>query len=255
MPAFFAYLLVVALLLGGGYGALNWLAAPEPVKVAEAKPRAHARTGSEAKPSEAKPPEAKPSEANPSEAKPSEAKPSQAKPSEAKSPDANSVAINGNDNDKAAGVSINQPSPSVPEAASASSEQRAPASAPGPAAAAAPDPKTRSANADVLSREAEKHNATSSSPAESGHGATQQSSEVGPSSAQAPSAAAPAAAARRLARPRIRQADRHSGKGALALMTLQTIEYPDGRRVTRLIPYRGDSYRGDVRPLSFQSDE
>ena len=34
MPALFAYLIAVGLLLGGGYGALNWLAAPEPVKVA-----------------------------------------------------------------------------------------------------------------------------------------------------------------------------------------------------------------------------
>src|SRR3981189_635646 len=40
MPALFAYLLAVGLLLGGGYGALSWLAAPEPVKVvAKAKPR------------------------------------------------------------------------------------------------------------------------------------------------------------------------------------------------------------------------
>jgi hypothetical protein len=33
MPALFAYLLAVCILLGGGYGALNWLAAPEPAKV------------------------------------------------------------------------------------------------------------------------------------------------------------------------------------------------------------------------------
>ena len=33
MPALFAYLIAVALLLGGGYGALNWLTTPEPVKV------------------------------------------------------------------------------------------------------------------------------------------------------------------------------------------------------------------------------
>jgi hypothetical protein len=38
MPALFAYLIAVGLLLGGGYGALSWLAAPEPVKVV-AKPR------------------------------------------------------------------------------------------------------------------------------------------------------------------------------------------------------------------------
>lgn len=40
MPALFAYLIAVALLLGGGYGALSWLAAPEPVKVvAKATPK------------------------------------------------------------------------------------------------------------------------------------------------------------------------------------------------------------------------
>src|SRR4030088_2870399 len=40
MPALFAYLIAVGLLLGGGYGALSWLAAPESVKVvAKAKPK------------------------------------------------------------------------------------------------------------------------------------------------------------------------------------------------------------------------
>src|ERR1700693_5595341 len=44
MPALFAYLIAVALLLGGGYGALNWLATPEPVKiVAKAKQPASPR--------------------------------------------------------------------------------------------------------------------------------------------------------------------------------------------------------------------
>ena len=39
MPALFAYLIAVGLLLGGGFGALSWRAAPEPVKVAaKAKP-------------------------------------------------------------------------------------------------------------------------------------------------------------------------------------------------------------------------
>lgn len=40
MPALFSYLVAVGLLLGGGYGALSWLAAPEPVKLAaKAKPK------------------------------------------------------------------------------------------------------------------------------------------------------------------------------------------------------------------------
>ena len=33
MPALFAYLCALCLLLGGGYGALNWLAAPEPAYI------------------------------------------------------------------------------------------------------------------------------------------------------------------------------------------------------------------------------
>src|SRR6202790_1257117 len=40
MPALFAYLIAVGLLVGGGYRALSWLAAPEPAKVvARAKPK------------------------------------------------------------------------------------------------------------------------------------------------------------------------------------------------------------------------
>ena len=40
MPALFAYLIAVTVLLGGGYGALNWLATPEPVRVvAKATPK------------------------------------------------------------------------------------------------------------------------------------------------------------------------------------------------------------------------
>jgi hypothetical protein len=40
MPARFAYVMAVGLFLVGGYGALSWLAAPEPVKiVAKAKPK------------------------------------------------------------------------------------------------------------------------------------------------------------------------------------------------------------------------
>jgi hypothetical protein len=38
----------------------------------------------------------------------------------------------------------------------------------------------------------------------------------------------------------LRQTSRHSEKPALALMTLRTIEFPDGRRATQLIPYHGE---------------
>jgi len=57
MPALFAYLVAVGLLLGGGYGALNWLAAPEPIKAAaKAKPKPAPRYAAS--------PEASPSEPN-----------------------------------------------------------------------------------------------------------------------------------------------------------------------------------------------
>jgi len=55
MPALFAYILAVAIFLGGGYGALNWLAAPEPVKVAtktKHAPRPEVYGATAAKPAE-----------------------------------------------------------------------------------------------------------------------------------------------------------------------------------------------------------
>src|SRR6202022_3906610 len=68
--------------------------------------------------------------------------------------------------------------------------------------------------------------------------------------AQLATSTAPATTARPVKRPHPRQASNRSEKSALALMTLRTIEFPDGRRVTQLIPYR---YR--ERALAFQPDE
>ena len=72
MPALFAYLIAVALLLGGGYGALSWLATPEPVKVmAKAKPKpppAHYADNSEPAAAEASPSEANSADASKPEA-------------------------------------------------------------------------------------------------------------------------------------------------------------------------------------------
>jgi hypothetical protein len=56
MPALFAYLIAVGSVLGGGYDALIWLAAPEPVKVVvKAKPKQppHYEASTEATPFEA----------------------------------------------------------------------------------------------------------------------------------------------------------------------------------------------------------
>jgi hypothetical protein len=52
-------------------------------------------------------------------------------------------------------------------------------------------------------------------------------------------------------RPRLRQAShRHSDGRALALMTMRTIEFADGRRVTQLLPYRSREH-----VLAFDPDE
>ena len=53
MPALLAYLVALGLLLGGGFGALTWLAAPEPLRVvtkARPKPVFRQPAGSENQP-------------------------------------------------------------------------------------------------------------------------------------------------------------------------------------------------------------
>jgi len=57
-------------------------------------------------------------------------------------------------------------------------------------------------------------------------------------------------AARPSKRPRSRLARHHPEKSKLELMTLRTIEFSDGRRMTQLIPYRGRE-----RALAFGADE
>src|ERR1700716_2847696 len=78
MPALFAYLVAVGLLLGGGYGALSWLAAPEPVKVAgktKPKPPPHYETNSQAAPVVSSLDANSPSLGSSNEAKPASAAP------------------------------------------------------------------------------------------------------------------------------------------------------------------------------------
>jgi hypothetical protein len=219
MPALFGYLLAVALLLGGGYGALGWLAAPEPVKLAaHAKPRAHYRVASETV-----------------------------------TPEPSSPAIN--DHDQAAATSNNPPPSSVTTTGLAASERGAQAEVP----ASATDQQPRSASAQVRADEPEHHADTS--PVEAKQAEAKQVKQVdkqppqaalqsSSGSAQSPSSAVPSATAKSVTHPHARQAGYRSEKRELALMTLRTIEYPDGRRITRLIPYRGEE-----RFLAFQPDE
>ena len=61
---------------------------------------------------------------------------------------------------------------------------------------------------------------------------------VSPNKQQTNASTAADSVAKPVKRQHVRQA--HSEKPALALMTLRTIEFPDGRRVTQLIPYHGE---------------
>jgi hypothetical protein len=206
MPVLFAYLIALGLLLGGGYGALSWLAAPEPLKVvAKAKPKPHPRYEASA--------EAASAETSP---------------------------LNASDNDHATSGSNNQPSPAQARPIAAGA-QGAPE-----ISALANEGQIRAAHAEVTSKQEAKRSASAVSP---------------PSNPQT-AAAAPIAAAKPARRSHARQASSHSEKPSerrrLALMTLRTIEFPDGRRVTRLIPYREADrvpYRQADRALAFDADD
>jgi len=193
MPALFAYLIAVGIFLWGGYGALSWLAAPEPVKVVtKAKP---------------KPP------------------PLYEASSEATSFETSSLAI-----DYAVSGSNDPP----PSARSVASEQGAQAQTSGPLQAQ----QSRAATAGVSPPKVEQE-------------VRQPALAVSlANNAQPATSTASATTAGPVKRPHPRQASNRSEKSALALMTLRTIEFPDGRRVTQLIPYRNGA-----RALAFQPDE
>ena len=125
------------------------------------------------------------------------------------------------------------PSSARSEASGAVSEQGAQAQRSGPLQAQ----QGRAANAEVSSPEAKQEEAAGSS--------------VSPTTnAQPATSAAPATAARPVKRPHPRRASSHSEKSTLARVSLRTIEFPDGRRVTELIPCRNGA-----RALAFQPDE
>jgi hypothetical protein len=190
MPALFAYLIAVGLLLGGGYGALSWLAAPEPVKVAakaKSKPPPHYDYGRDSYGGNAAA--------------------------------SDSVAIPpavSNSNRAASAADVDVPSPGTNVAASEQGAQQE-ASRPvqdqqGRSTAEAPERQQPKQAAEQPAQ------AFSLSPASHGNRQT--------------------AAAKIPRRQHLRQASGRS-EPALALMTLRTIEFSDGRRVSQLIPYRG----------------
>jgi hypothetical protein len=260
MPALFAYLIVVGLLLGGGYGALNWLATPEPVKVlAKAKPKpppAHYADNSEPTFTEARPSGG--------------VEPEVSKPGAASKPE-----IGGSDQVQAASTDKAVPGDQPPSAspspqlkpAAAPNQQQAKAEVSGSAQNQAQDHQDLSAQAEMpqaaTGQEARQHaeappaEAQPDDSASARHQEERQSVQaVAADNGQAVAPVAPAATAKTAKRPHIRQASRRSEKRPLQVMTLRTIELPDGRHMTQLIPYRsGERYRDDGPAMAFEPDE
>jgi hypothetical protein len=253
MPALLAYLIAVTLLLGGGYGALSWLATPEPVKVvAKARPKPPP-------PHYADNPDPGSAQANAPQVSPIE----QSKPEAPGKPE-----ISGTDQVKAAvndkAVSRDQP-PSAslspqPEPPAAASQQEAKAEISDPARDLRDLPAQVVRPQAATDQGARQHaeappEGRQDDLAPARHEEEKQSTEAAsPSNAQTMASIAPAAKATK--RPHVRQASRGLEKRPLEVMTLRTIELPDGRRMTRLIPYRGgDRYRDDGPAMFFGPDE
>jgi hypothetical protein len=215
MPALFAYLIAIGLLLGGGYGALTWLAAPEPVKVvAKAKPtpRPHFDEASRETASEPSGQQA-------------QQKPQKASPETIGQSDRIAVASN-------------QPPVAPPaEASTASTEQGAQAEA--QAKVSLPAQTQASAPAQVQQNPAANAKVSSAEigpPPEQPQPA--QAASTGSQTTAASTAPAAAPKTVKLKRPHQQRLASRSEKPALALMTLRTIEFPDGHRITQLLPYR-----------------
>jgi hypothetical protein len=203
MPALFAYMIAIGLLLGGGYGALSWLAAPEPVKVvtkARPKPSPHYEASSQ--------------ESSPANAMPSASEAS----SSINSRDAGSSGVDRGDA-PTVGSSDQPPSP--------------PASAMDGSLAASAEATPAEAGQEIRQR------AATAPPPKTAH--------ITPSTAIATAAKPQPPSHPRQTSSRSKKA---AERPALVLMRLRTIEFPDGRRVTQLIPYRSGE-----RALAFQLDQ
>jgi hypothetical protein len=220
MPALFAYLIALGLLLGTGYGALNWLAQPEPVKVAaKAKPKAKFPPPAQARSEQI-------AEASPQATKSAEATAPAAKYGES-STEAKSSAY---DRDKASSPR-DQQAQAEPSVAAVGQARAPETTAPTPVAGPAPVKEIPAANAEISAEEARRkaeQTAKAAVPADP------------PRNLQTntPAPAPPERTVRRR-HSNSRQAINHGDRRALAVMTLRTIEFPDGRRITQLIPYGG----------------
>jgi len=206
MPALFAYLIALGLLFGAGYGALNWLAEP-PVKVA-----AKAKSKSKSQPSYQQAPSS-------SYQAPSQ-EIAEASPPASKS-DQGSVTPTANNHD-AASASKDQKIPSQAQPSPATDE---PAMQPAIASPAAGN-EIRSANAEMPSDDGRRKAEQAIKP----------SVAADPPRSQPSTVASAAALDKSSKRSHSRQAGSHIAKRKLVAMTLRTIEFPDGRRITQLIP-------------------
>ena len=213
MSALFAYLIALCLLLGGGAGALNWLAAPEPIKVA-AKASPKSRLSS--RPAQTR------SEEIATARLPANSLDSVPTPEPSSSSDL----------DKAASASVDRPAPREAETRVATVDRDAQPESVTPS----PDPQARSGHAEIPADKAR--------PAEKAVVSAKPAPRVLTASASS--------TADNAARPskRHRQASNRPANRKLELMTLRTIQFDDGRRVTQLIPYRGRE-----RALAFGDDE
>jgi hypothetical protein len=265
MPALFGYLVVIGLLLGGGYGALNWLAAPEPVKVAT-------KAAHNPSPSPRFPPGP-----------------------EVKSSDSASATPSPFELNEKSG-SNDRSSSAQPQAHTAAEEQSTHAGVSAPAEdgpSLSTDVQTPPVGATEAGHEASDgvRATTANAPSTEATKPTRKMALASPGDAQAASSTAPVTATKTAKRRNVRQASRHqddhhyndrrydhyndhaeqfdrhsaeqhpgsagqqyggeSYRGQqdylanrpLALMTLRTIEFPDGRRVSQLVPYRRTPYR------------
>jgi hypothetical protein len=222
MPALFAYLIALGLLFGTGYGALNWLAQPEPVKVA-----------AKAKPKSKSPPYQAPSQ-EVAEATPPASKSDDSSP-------ASKPSVNDHDG---ASLSIDRQTPPLaqPSAAAAQPSAAAADKQATPPEATAPAPAIRSANAEISSEEAKRSSDETRRSAELSIKPAVRADQPRTSqtrTSQTDVSSAPEANDRISKRSHPRQTGSHGERRALAVMTLRTIEFPDGRRITQLIPLGG----------------
>lgn len=189
MPALIAYLIALSLLLGGGYGAVNWLSEPAPVKVATNAPKSgrhHLRPNT--------------------------------------LPQASLSAPSGvAGNEFPASTAAIEPPSQETEMSIETIDQAAPLQNPMPAFEIQKPSARKESSTDEAVRAVEPFGVAFTTPDN----------------------AAPRPKARRN-----RQASKRTEKPKLQLMTLRTIEFADGRRETKLIPYRGQA-----RPLVSASRE